>query len=299
MLGFRTPFGRRNTPPPNAVSAGEPLSFPPLSTEDLLMRAEAGNVDAMARLGERYHKGDGVAQDYGRAAEWMLKAEAGGDQLSSFVLAHMYAQGQGVPQNGPEALRRFRQMAATNSFATYSIGLMYFKGSGIEQNAVLAYVHFRIAALFGNKAAIDSLVVTSAYLSPEQLEEGDQLFNAWAPGRPFPESARSDPRLAEPTPEHQAHFFGPLLNAVRELSPGDLSVLEAASNQPDSTIMTVARSRLAVFATLLERLGWMLPQPAPEGPAALNGAARLYLVTPKGRESLLLLFRILLQQRRA
>lgn len=292
MPNFRIPFGRRAAPP--AEKTPQPLVFDPPSIEDLLLRAEAGNAAAMSAIGGRYYDGDGVVQDYRRAAEWLLKAESAGDVLAAFVLANMYAEGKGVEQNGAEALRRLRGLATRNSGAIHSIGLIYFNGAGVAQNAILAYLHFRIAANFRFKPAIDDFPIAAAQLSQEQLEEGDRLFCSWKPGAELPTNSAGDGQFLPKRDDTITIFLGPIMAAVRELSAGDLSVLEAASDHPESVIMTVPRSPLANIAIQLERIGWALPKAAPE---PMPVPARLIELTPKGCDGIQLVFRALLANR--
>lgn len=70
-------------------------------------RAEQGDVASQYYLGLRYYKGDGVKQDYAKAALWWAKAAGQGEATAQFRLGVMYAQGEGVAQNNTVALHLF------------------------------------------------------------------------------------------------------------------------------------------------------------------------------------------------
>lgn len=50
-------------------------------------------------LGVRYHKGEGLPQDYAKALEWYGKAAERGEAEAEFNLGVMYFYGQGVAQS--------------------------------------------------------------------------------------------------------------------------------------------------------------------------------------------------------
>jgi len=52
----------------------------PKDFQDLLAKAEQGNVDAQYILGVCYQYGDGVGKDEKKAVEWYMKAAEQGDQ---------------------------------------------------------------------------------------------------------------------------------------------------------------------------------------------------------------------------
>ena len=71
--------------------------------------AEAGDTDAMVKLGRLYAEGRGVAQDYGEAAKWFRKAAEQGHAGAQYNLGVCYANGQGVAQDTSEAVTRDRK----------------------------------------------------------------------------------------------------------------------------------------------------------------------------------------------
>jgi TPR repeat protein len=62
-------------------------------SSDLLKRANAGDPEAQNNLGVMYYNGEGVPQDYKRAAEWYLKAANQGEAEAQNNLGALYAGG--------------------------------------------------------------------------------------------------------------------------------------------------------------------------------------------------------------
>ena len=73
------------------------LIFPDVNQTQRL--ASQGNMDAQCLLGALYSIGQGVPQDYSKAAQWYEKSANQGSALAQFNIGYMYEQGQGVRQN--------------------------------------------------------------------------------------------------------------------------------------------------------------------------------------------------------
>jgi len=78
---------------------------------DCLDAAERGNPIAQFVLGTRYEQGEGVAQDYERAAYWYRKAAAQGDLNAQYNLGVLYFEGKGMAQDYEQAAHWFRKAA--------------------------------------------------------------------------------------------------------------------------------------------------------------------------------------------
>ncbi len=78
------------------------------NTNDQISKAELGYAPAQYNLGNMYHKGEGVAQDYKEAAKWYRKASEQGLAAAQYNLGCMYYDGQGVTQNYKEAVKWYR-----------------------------------------------------------------------------------------------------------------------------------------------------------------------------------------------
>ena len=106
-----------------------------VSDEELAMQ---GDVSAQWRLGQMYYNGEGVRQDYTKAAEWYRKAAAQGNPGSEYYLGLMYYDGEGVRQDYTKAAEWYRKAAAHGNsgvaYAQYNLGVMYYNGEGVRQD---------------------------------------------------------------------------------------------------------------------------------------------------------------------
>lgn len=72
---------------------------PYASAARVMRLAERGNMNAEAQLGWMYQMGQGVPQDYYKAAKWYYAAAAQGQGWAQYELGLMYNKGQGVPRD--------------------------------------------------------------------------------------------------------------------------------------------------------------------------------------------------------
>ena len=102
--------------------------------------AEAGSAFGQSSLAVCYLKGEGVDVDNEEAAKWMLKsAEQGVDRESQWAMGVFYHDGIGVAKDAKEAVK-WLERSAKKGFpkAKYSLALCYFMGDGVETDAVKA-----------------------------------------------------------------------------------------------------------------------------------------------------------------
>jgi TPR repeat protein len=116
--------------------------------------AEAGNTDAMNRLGVMYDNGQGAAEDPVQAVAWFRKAAEAGDPAGMNNLASMYGHGRGVSQDEGQAVRWYRKAAdAGDEWGTISLGMMYENGRGVPKDLEQAVAWYRKAAAAGSETA--------------------------------------------------------------------------------------------------------------------------------------------------
>ena len=96
--------GRRDAATLAAASILDPL----LDTRRL---AEAGDAHAQFELGEAYHKGEGVPQDYAEALNWYRNAAEQSHLYAITNLGDMFESGEGVAQDHLEAFHWYRRAA--------------------------------------------------------------------------------------------------------------------------------------------------------------------------------------------
>jgi uncharacterized protein len=123
--------------------------------------ASAGDIDAMNNLGVRYQNGQGVAQNYDKAREWLQKAADAGNADAMNNLGELYYYGRGVARDFILARDWYEKAAAAdNANAMYSLGWMYEKGSGvIFRDYTKASDWYQKAAAAGNTEAMYNLGV--------------------------------------------------------------------------------------------------------------------------------------------
>jgi localization factor PodJL len=183
---------------------------PAILAKWLKEQVEAGNPVAQYRLGVLYALGQGVKQDYSRAAElfkqsavggiaeaqynvavmysegmgvprdpalaatWYRKAAQQGNANAAFNLGVAYSNGTGVPQNVQEAVRWFRRAAASGVInAQFNLGLLYERGEGVPQSLVEAYAWYAAAAARGDQGAAQRRDHIASGLTPAVLKKAE------------------------------------------------------------------------------------------------------------------------------
>lgn len=97
--------------------------------------AEKGNVKALYFLAKAYSKGNGVPQDYEKAADYMRQAANKGYAFAQNDLGTLYAKGLGVKQDNETAAIWYLQAAENgDSLAQYNMGQIYAQGRGVPKD---------------------------------------------------------------------------------------------------------------------------------------------------------------------
>ena len=96
---------------------------------------EYGREKAKYHLAVMFAEGNGVEQDYKKAAQLLNDAAKAGSSDAELMLGLFYVQGDGVAQN-PEKGFEFISAAAKkdNDVAMYYLGHLYASGIGVKQN---------------------------------------------------------------------------------------------------------------------------------------------------------------------
>lgn len=155
------------------VASPEPTAVVPLmdEKEEIRRAAEAGNTDAMNRLGNVLAQNGSDVE----AAQWFRQASERGHVKATNALGFMYEEGRGVPQDFEEAGRLYLQaMRKGNADSMVNRGLMYDKGRGVAASKMQAYVHFSLGAAYADDPALRGEAVklrdeVAKQLTPAQL----------------------------------------------------------------------------------------------------------------------------------
>lgn len=137
--------------------------------------AHRGSAQAAYGLGVAYDRGEGVPQDYRRAAHWYRIAAQRGWAQAQLSLAVMCQFGQGVPRDAAEAAQWYGRAARQGlPAAESSLAALYAAGEGVAKNIPLAVHWYRKAAGQGS---------ADAQLNLAELEMGPP------PGRNYADAA--------------------------------------------------------------------------------------------------------------
>ena len=124
--------------------------------------------------------------DYATALQRFAPLAQGGDIRAQHMMGRMYSEGEGIQKNDAEGARWY-QLAADrgDTVSQLSLGTMYVNGRGVARNFVEAYKWFSIVALSDRRTAVGQALevrdLIAQLMTPEQVEQGEQLAAAWAP----------------------------------------------------------------------------------------------------------------------
>ncbi len=113
--------------------------------------AEDGDADAQFNLGILHDTGQGVPQDYGRAARWYGLAGDQNHPTALYNLGLLYFEGKGVERDRTRALEFYRRAARHGDADAFSsIGYMFLYGIGVEEDRLEGFAYFLLAAERGS-----------------------------------------------------------------------------------------------------------------------------------------------------
>ena len=105
-----------------------------------------------------------------------LAEQQGGGLYSQFFLGDMYHHGKGVAQNYKTSMKWFR-LASEQGHANAQLMLsgMYFFGQGVVKNYIHAHMWASVAVSNGNEAGVIMQGSTERNMSPSQIEKAKDL----------------------------------------------------------------------------------------------------------------------------
>src|SRR3546814_6636404 len=135
--------------------------------------AERGEPRAQYALGAALYNGDGVSQDYVRAAGYLAAAAEQGHPDAQFLLGECYANGRGVTKNLNWAARWYGKAAAQGHAAgAFSYGVVQAAGLGLPTNMPLGYAWLDIASDHGHAKAGEVRGAIASKMTPEEIAAG-------------------------------------------------------------------------------------------------------------------------------
>jgi TPR repeat protein len=122
---------------------------------NLLQAARMGHPRAQALLAIMYQDGQGMPENDREAAHWFALAAAQGHRASQYELGAMYEEGEGgLPKDVPKAAQLYT-LSAKQGFAQaqFALGLSYEFGEGVPRNRQTAIYWLNLAAAQGDGRA--------------------------------------------------------------------------------------------------------------------------------------------------
>ena len=135
--------------------------------------AEQGNASAQFMLGSRLTEGFGIAKNEKEGLMWLSKSAKQGNAKGQYSLGRCYMMGIGVEKNLREAFKWFTKSAEQGDMnGQYALGQLYAYGYGVKKDEKKAYEYFLKVAAQTNEASVD--------LTPDMRAQIDAYKLAYA-----------------------------------------------------------------------------------------------------------------------
>lgn len=115
--------------------------------------------------------------DYDTAAKVMISLSEGTDHpYAELWLGTMYAKGQGVKQDYEKAAKWLRSASEKGiAAAQYKLGIMYSIGQGVPEDMEYAYAWLSVSGKQGHKNAASALATVESKLSTQEMVAAKKL----------------------------------------------------------------------------------------------------------------------------
>jgi septal ring-binding cell division protein DamX len=126
-------------------------------------------AEAHYAIAKLYWQGDGVAQDFRAAYEWLLKAAELGHAGAQAKLGFMYTDGLVVRQDFSQAFDWYDKAAkGGNVDGLYNLGIFYYYGWGIKRDLTMAAQYLAAASALGDAPSEEALQQVLAEIDAEK-----------------------------------------------------------------------------------------------------------------------------------
>ena len=164
-------------------------------------RVDAGDADAMAYLGDKYHSGRlGLEKDVQRAIELWTEAAELGSIKACYELGHLYLHGRDVEQDEAKGVAYWKRAAMKGDVLSRD-GLGAFEGK--RGNHQQGLKHILISAKMGYKESLDTIQ--------------EMFASGCATKEQYAEALKGYQEAVEETKSHQREEANAQLRAGREL----------------------------------------------------------------------------------
>lgn len=148
-----------------------------------IAKAEAGNFDAMFRVGLAYLS-DAADDNNVDGIKWLEMSSAGGNVAAYYNLGAMYQDGGPVKQDKSKAIMYLTLAAELGEVrAMNRLAGIYYIGELVPANDVLAVKWGLCAAGLGSKIAQENMEKMKAQVSERSAVLGAHAAKAWAKAR--------------------------------------------------------------------------------------------------------------------
>ena len=152
-------------------------------------RSAPAGPDAIFLRGLSFATGQGIAQDYVRAAQCYTEAAQQDHSLAQLNLAALYARGQGVTRNETKALMWLTKSANLgNAAAQYRLGVQEHlacrtrRGGSTVEGRIEALKWVQLSAAQGYHGAENACEFVALGMTREEVAEGGRRAAAFVPG---------------------------------------------------------------------------------------------------------------------
>lgn len=136
------------------MSAPSPSDTSAAGVQYLRTLAGQGDANAQWLLADMYVNGRGVPQNYATARQWYERAAAQGDAEAQYDLGVLYFLGWGVPEDYAMAGKWYERAAIQgHARAQYFLGMLYLFGWGVPMDRAKAARWYEQAATQGHARA--------------------------------------------------------------------------------------------------------------------------------------------------
>ncbi len=175
-------------------------STPGADVPSLQAAANAGDVEALYRLGLLYQSGQGVSADYGKAQQFLERAAKSGHAYAQYALALLYRQSGSAPQIQQSI--QWQQKAAQQGHveAQYGLGMLYANGQHVAKDLHVARHWLQQASQRNHTMA--GLALQDLAVAPRPVARPAQQVKR-APPLPVQQVQRPAVRPAQPMQQAQ------------------------------------------------------------------------------------------------
>ncbi len=175
---------------------------PAAGIDELLAKADGGDVATQLQVAEMYAKGEGVPRDLQQAVNWLTKAAGQENADAQMRLGALYLGGRGLKKDSLEAAKWFG-MAADQGVAAAQLQLarMHLAGAGLAKDEVEAFKWATLAQKLGDKQAGPILAFLRKRMTAEEIAAGEEFARDFKASKIVPDPASGIPPVAPPLEE--------------------------------------------------------------------------------------------------